>query len=74
MNKDRRKQIRQKAVASAELVGAGAALTGGIILMEKMVYSDPSLQLSGHDSVHAVDLSPSFFKVESLAGKEDKNY
>ena len=63
--------MRQKAMAGAELVAAGAALTGGSILMEKMVDSDPSPQLSGHDNVYAVDSLPSFFKVESLAGKED---
>ena len=71
MNKDRRKLIRQKAVAGMELVGAGTALTGGSILMEKMGALEPSPQLSGHDNVYAVDLSPSFIKVESLAGKED---
>ena len=71
MNKDRRKLIRQKAVAGAKLVGAGAALTGGSILMERMVDSEPSPQLSGHDNVYAVDSSPSFFKVELLAGKDD---
>ena len=71
MNKDRRKLIRQKAIAGAELVDAGAALTGGSILMKKMMESDLSHQLSSHDNVYAVDSSPSFFKVESLAGKED---
>ena len=71
LNKDRRKLVRQMAVAGAELVAAGTALTGGSILMEKMVESDPSPQLSGHDNVYAVDSSPSFFKVESLAGKDD---
>ena len=71
MNKNRRKVIRQKAVTGMELVGAGAALTGGSILMEKMVDSEPSPQLSGHDNIYAVDLSPSFIKIESLASKED---
>ena len=51
MNKDRRKLVRQKAMAGAELVAASTALTGGSILMEKMVDSDPSPQLSGHDNV-----------------------
>lgn len=32
---------------------------------------DPSPQLSGHVNVYAVDYLPSFFKVESLAGKDD---
>ena len=71
LNKDRWKVVRQKAVTGMELVGAGPALTGGSILMEKMVDSEPSPQLSGHDNIYAVDLSPSFIKVESLAGKED---
>ena len=39
--------------------------------MEKMVDSDPKPQLSGHNNVYAVDSSPSFFKVESLAGKDE---
>ena len=39
--------------------------------MEKMVDSEPSPQLSGHDNFYMVDSSPSFIKVESLAGKED---
>ena len=63
--------MREKAVAGTELVAAGTALTGGSILMEKMAESDPSPQLSGQDNVYAVDSSPSFFKVESLAGKDD---
>ena len=71
MNKDRRKVIRQKAVVGMELVGAGAALTGGSILMEKMVDLEPSPQLSGHDNIYAADSSPSFIKIESLASKED---
>ena len=56
--------IRQKAVASMKLVGAGTALTRGSILMEKMVDSEPSPQLSGHDNIYAADLSPSFIKIE----------
>ena len=71
MNKDRRKVIRQKAVVGMELVGAGAALTGGSILMEKMVDSEPSPQLSGHNNIYAAYSSPSFIKIESLASKED---
>ena len=71
MNKDRWKVIRQKAVAGIQLVGAGTILTGGSILMEKMVDSEPSPQLSGHDNIYAADLSPSFIKIESLASKED---
>ena len=58
-------------MAGTELVGAGAALTGGSILMEKMVDSEHSPQLSGHDNIYAADSSPSFIKIESLASKED---
>ena len=71
MNKDRGKLVRQKAMGGAELVAAGTALTGGSILMEKMMDSDPKPQLSGHNNVYALDSSPSFFKVESLAGKDE---
>ena len=39
--------------------------------MEKIMDSDPNPQLSGHNNVYSVDSSPSFFKVESLAGKDD---
>ena len=67
MNKDRRKVIRQKSLAGMELVRAGTALTGGSILMEKMVDLEPSPQLSGHDNIYTVDSLPSFIKIESLA-------
>ena len=50
LNKDRR-IARQKAIAGVELVGAGAGLTGGSILMEKMVDSQPSPQVTSHDNV-----------------------
>ena len=62
---------KQKAMAGVELVGAGAALTGGSILMEKMVESPPSPQVTGHDNIYAADSSPSFIKIESLAGKDN---
>ena len=65
------KIAKQKAIAGVELVGAGAALTGGSILMEKMVESPPSPQDTGHDNIYAADSSPSFIKIESLAGKDD---
>ena len=71
LNKDRRRIARQKAIAGVELVGAGAALTRGSILMEKMVDSQPSPKVTGHDNIYAADSSPSFIKIESLAGKED---
>ena len=51
LNKNRIKVAKQKAMTGVELVGAGAALTGGSILMEKMVESSPSPQVTGHDNV-----------------------
>ena len=44
LSKSRMKIAKQKAVAWIELVGAGAALTGGSILMEKMLESPPGSQ------------------------------
>ena len=61
---------KQKAMAGVELVGAGAALTGGSILMEKMVESPPSPQVTGHENIYAADSSASFIKIESLAGQD----
>ena len=71
LNKDRRRIVKQKAIAGIELVGAGAALTGGSILMEKMIESPPGPQVTGHDNIYAADSSPSFIKIESLAGEDD---
>ena len=71
LNKDRRRLIKQKAKAGVELVGAGAALTGGSILMEKMIESPPCPQVARHDNIYAADSSPSFIKIESLAGEDD---
>ena len=70
LSKSWMKVAKQKAVAAIELVGAGAALTGGSIMMEKMVESPPSPQVTGHDNVYAADSSPSFIKIESLVGKD----
>ena len=58
LNKDRRRIVKQKAIAGVELVGAGAALTGGSILMENMVESPPGPQVTGYDNVYAADSSP----------------
>ena len=70
LSKSKMKVAKQKAMAGVELVGAGAALTGGSILMEKMVESLPSPQVSGHDNIYASDYSPSFIEIESLAGQD----
>ena len=69
--KNRMMIAKQKAIAGVELVGTGAVLTGGSILMEMMVESPPSPQVTGHDNIYAADSSPSFIKIESLAGKDD---
>ena len=71
LNKDRRRIVKHKAITGVELVGAGAALTGGSILMEKMIESPPGPQVTGHDNIYAADSSPSFIKIESLAGEDD---
>ena len=70
LSKSRMNIAKQKAIAGVELVRAGAALTGDSILMEKMVESPPGPQVTGHDNVYAADSSPSFIKIESLAGTD----
>ena len=71
LNKDRRRIVKQKAIAGVEVVGAGAALTGGSILVEKMIESPPGPQGTGHDNIYTADSSPSFIKIESLSGEDD---
>ena len=71
LSKNRMRIAKHKAIGGVELVGAGAALTGGSILMEKVVESPPSPQFTGHDNIYAADSSPSFIKIESLAGKDN---
>ena len=51
-------------------MGAGAALTGGSILMEELVNSKTP-QIQGHHNVYTVDSGPTQFKVELLAGQDD---
>ena len=64
------KAVKKKALAGAELVSAGAALTGGSMLLEEIVSSkDP--QVVSHDNVYATDNGSTLFKVEMLAGQED---
>ena len=62
------KRIKNKALAGVELVGAGAALTGGAMLLEEA--AKPKLP-QGHDNVNATDSGPYLFKYETLASKED---
>ena len=62
------KKVRGKAIAGVELVGAGAALTGGAMLLEEA--AKPKLP-QGHDNVYATDSGPSLFKYETLASEDD---
>ena len=67
------KAIKQKAFAGAELVGAGAALMGGSMLLEEIIKTkDP--QVFGHDNVYATDNGATLFKVETLAGQDDDKF
>ena len=52
------KRVRGKVLTGVELVGAGAALTGGAILLEEA--AKPKLP-QGHDNVYAMDSGPSLF-------------
>ena len=60
------KEMKKKAVARLELVGAGALLTGGLVLMARLT-EDDSPSLSGQDIVHNSDTFPVIFKFESLS-------
>ena len=62
--------IRKKAFAGAELVTAGAALIGGVMLLEEATKpKDPPVV--GHDNVYATDNGATLFEVETLAGQDD---
>ena len=70
MKTKRAKAIKKKATAAGELVVAGAALTGGAMLLEEVAKpSEP--QLAGHDNVYATDNGATLFKYETLAEEED---
>ena len=54
MQSKRAKAVKKKGVAAGELVAAGAALTGGSILLKEM--EKPSeQQLASHNNVYATD-------------------
>ena len=66
MQTKRAKAVKKKAVAAGELVAAGAALTGGSLLLEEMVKpGDP--KLAGHDNIYTRDNGATLFKYETLA-------
>ena len=62
----RAKAIKKKATAAGELVVAGAALTGGAMLLEEVAKPNEP-QLAGHDNVYATDNGATLFKYETLA-------
>ena len=66
----RAKAIKRKATAAGELVVAGAALTGGAMLLEEVAKPNEP-QLAGHDNVYATDNGATLFKYETLAEEED---
>ena len=53
------KRVRGKVLTGVELVGAGAALTGGAMLLEEA--AKPKLP-QGHDNVYVTHSGPSLFK------------
>ena len=66
----RAKAIKKKAVAAGEIFAAGAALTGGSMLLKEMVKpSEP--QLAGHNNVYATDNGATLFKYETLAKQDN---
>ena len=65
------KEIKKKAVTRHELVGAGALLTGGSVMMECLT-KDTSPQISGQDIVYNSDSSPAIIKFESLSKGQHK--
>ena len=66
MQSKRAKAVKKKAVAAGELVAAGAALTGGSMLLKEMVKpSEP--QLAAHDNVYTTDNGATLFKYKTLA-------
>ena len=64
------KAIRNKAFTGAKLVAAGAAITGGAMLLEEAA-TPKRTPVAGHDNVYATDNGASLFKVETLGGQED---
>ena len=60
------KRVKSKVLAGVELVGAGATLTGGAMLLEEA--AKPKLP-QGHDNVYATDNGATLFKYETLASE-----
>ena len=64
-------KIKNKAFAGVELVTAGAALTGGAMLLEEAA-KPRKTDAPGHDNVFAPNNGASSFTVETLGGQEDE--
>ena len=62
------KRIKGKVLAGVELVGPGAALTGGAMLLEEA--TKPKVA-PGHDNVYATDNGATLFKYKTLASEEE---
>lgn len=56
-------------MAGVELVGTGAALTGGAMLLEEA--TKPEVAPTGHDNVYETDNGATLFKYETLASEEE---
>ena len=64
------KAIKKKAVAGAELLATGAALTGGSMLLEEMV-KPKEPQLAGCNNVYVTDNRAILFKYKTLAEQDN---
>ena len=62
------KKVRGKVLTGVELMGAGATLTVGAMLLKEA--AKPKLP-QGHDNVYMTDSGPSLFKYETLASEDD---
>ena len=62
------KRVKGKVLAGVELVGAGAALTVGAMLLEEA--TKPKVA-QGHDNVYATDNGATLFKYETLASEDE---
>ena len=62
------KRVKGKVLAGVELVGAGAALTRGAMLLEEATKQKVA---PGHNNVYATDNGATLFKYETLASEEE---
>ena len=62
------KRVKSKVLAGVELVGAGAALTAGAMLLEEA--AKPKLP-QGHNNLYVTDNRATLFKYETLASEDE---